>query len=112
MREKKQVSHKALMGLIVLMFTLQTIHNICTWYTAWLGFIHYGDEPTQALAALQGDGSKSCLLRVVGSITILLTALRLAIADSIMVSTPLSLPVYTTNIAYLEGVEVLDHMQQ
>ena len=74
------------MGLIVLMFALQTIHNICNWYTTWLGFIYYSDASDQALDALEVDEAKLSL-RVVGSMEDLLTTLRLTIADSIMVST-------------------------
>jgi hypothetical protein len=110
MSEKKQTSYKVLMGLIVFMFALQTIDNICDWYIAWLGFIYYGDAPDQALDALEVDETTSLLLHVIGSMVDLLTTLRLAIADSIMVSTH---PAYTakiTNSLRLKGLEVLDHM--
>ena len=96
MNERKQTSYKVLMGLIVLMFTLQTIDTICNWYITWLGFIYYGDAPGQALDALEVDGAK-LLLRVVESMIVLLTNLRLAIADSIMVSTGWPLPANMTN---------------
>jgi hypothetical protein len=86
MNERKQTSYKVLMGLIVVMFALQTIHNICDWYIIWLGFIYYSDAPDQALDALQVDGARLSL-RVVGSMFDLLITLRLGIADSIMVST-------------------------
>jgi hypothetical protein len=97
MREKKQTSYKVLMALIVLMLILQTIHNICQWYIVWLGFIYYGDMPEQALDALELDGTTSVSLRVAGPMLDLLTTLRLAIADSIMVSTTLSFPASTTS---------------
>jgi hypothetical protein len=84
--EKKQTSSKVLMGLIALMFALQTIHNIGKWYITWLGFIYYSDAPDEALDALEVDGAKLSL-RAVGSMFDLLSMLRLAIADSIMVST-------------------------
>ena len=96
MNEKKQMTYKVLMGLIVLMFALQTIHNICDWYIAWLSFIYYSDMPDQALDALEDDGTRLSL-QVVQSIVDLLTALRLAIADSIMVSTGWPLPANMTN---------------
>jgi hypothetical protein len=96
MTDKKQMSYKALMGLIVLMFALQTIDNIANWYITWLGFIYYGDAPDQALDALEVDGA-TFSLRVVASMTDLITTLRLAIADSIMVSTSTLLPANTTN---------------
>ena len=95
--EKKQTSYKILMCLIVLMFVLQTIHNICTWYITWLGFIYYSNAPDQALHALEKNGITSLTLHALVSMNILLTTLRLAIADSIMVSTHLQLPVNTTN---------------
>ena len=110
MSEKKQTSYKVLMGLIVLMFVLQTIHNICNWYIPWLGFVYYSNAPEQALDALEVDDTQ-ILFRVIESMEDLLTTLRLAIADSIMVSTRLSHPA-KTNIHELEGLEVLDHMQQ
>jgi hypothetical protein len=99
------------MGLIMLMFTLQTIHNICDWYIVWLGFIHYEDAPDQALDALELDGAASISLRVAGSMVNLLTTLKLAIADSIMVSARLSTPHNTANSLRFEGLEVLDYMQ-
>ena len=86
MNEKKQTSYKVLMGLIFLMLAIQTIHAICNWYVIWLGFIYYSNAPDQALDALEEDEVKLCLW-VVDSMFTLLTVLRLAIADSIMVST-------------------------
>ena len=74
------------MSMIVLMFALQTIHNICNWYIKWLGFIYYGNAPDRALDTLQLDG-ESLLLCVISSMSDLLSTLGLAIADSIMVST-------------------------
>ena len=84
------------MGLIVLMFTLQTIHSACDWYIAWLGFIYYDNMPKTALDALRMDEA-NLSLRVVGSISHLLTTLRLAIADSIMVSTHPLIPANAAN---------------
>jgi hypothetical protein len=109
LNEKKQTSYKVLMGLIVLMFALQTIHNICSWYIIWLSFIYYSDAPDQALDALEVDGTKLSL-RVVESMFDLLTTMRLAIADSIMVSTSWPLPADMINSLFVEGLEVLDHM--
>jgi hypothetical protein len=86
MSEKKQTSYKVLMGLILLMFALQTLHNATKWYIAWLGFVYDGDAPDQALDAFQLDEA-TFSLRVVESMCDLLVTLRLAIADSIMVST-------------------------
>jgi hypothetical protein len=83
---EKQTAYKILMGLIVLMFALQTTHIVCDWYISWLGFIYYSNTPEKALNALLVDGTVLSL-RVVGSMVNLLTTLRLAIADSIMVST-------------------------
>jgi hypothetical protein len=83
------------MWLIMVMFALQTIHNICKWYITWLGFIYYGNTPAQALDALQLDG-EILLFRVIASMADLITTLRLAIADSIMVSTCPSLSAGTT----------------
>jgi hypothetical protein len=89
--EKKQTSYKVLMGLIVVMFALQTIHNIGDWYITWLGFIYYSDVPDQALDALEVDGTKLSL-QIVDSMCPLLITMRLTIADSIMVSTSEPLP--------------------
>jgi hypothetical protein len=105
------MSSKVLMGLIVLMFVLQTIHIACDWYMMWLGFIYYSEMPDQALNALQVNGTTSFLLRLLGSMFSLLTTLQLAIADSIMVST-CSSPLTSTNNHHCEGLEVLDHMEQ
>jgi Na+/proline symporter len=111
MSEKKQTSYKILMGLIVLMFALQTIRNGCKWCIVWLGFIYYGDTPDKALDALEYDGAMR-MVRIAASSSALLGALSLAIADSIMVSTHLSLPANTDNSLWFEGLEVLDHMRQ
>ena len=97
MSEKKQTSYKVLMGLIVLMFALQTIHIIGNWYIAWLGFVYYSDAPDQAVDSLKINGLASPSLQGVGSINTLLTTLRLAIADSIMVSTGWPLPANVIN---------------
>jgi hypothetical protein len=112
MSKKKQASYKVLMGLIVTMFALQTIHNICEWYITWLGFVYYSDAPDKALDALHVDGVTSLSLQVIEAMNDLLTVLRLAIADSIMVSSPTLLLGSTTNGIQLQGLEVLDHMQQ
>jgi hypothetical protein len=105
------MSYKVLMGLIVVMFALQTIHNIGNWYITWLGFIYYSDAPDQALDALEVDGVKLAL-RIIGSMFDLLITMRLAIADSIMVNTWWPLPFNRINSLSLKGLEVLDHMQQ
>jgi hypothetical protein len=112
MNEKKQTSYKALMGLIVLMFGLQTIHSVCDWYMIWLGFIYYGNAPDQALDALEGDTITNLSLRAVVPMLDILNMLRLAIADSIMVSIRPSFPTSTTNNLQIKGLEMLDHMQQ
>ena len=74
------------MGLISFMFLCETVSIACNWYVTWLGFIHYGGASDQALDALMVDGVASLSLRVIGSTLDLLVTLRLAIADSIMVS--------------------------
>ena len=96
MNEKKQTSYKVLMGLIAVMFALQTIHVIGNWYIAWLGFIYYSDAPDQALDALEVDEARLSL-RLVQSMADLLTTLRLAVADSIMVNTGWPLLANMTN---------------
>ena len=95
-KEEKKTSHRVLMGMIVLMFALQTIHNMCNWYITWLSFIYYSDAPDQALETLEEDGARLSV-RVFDSMEDLLTTLRLAIADSIMVSTGCPLPANMTN---------------
>jgi hypothetical protein len=89
LREKKQASHKVLIGLIALIFLAQTIHNACDWYITWIHFIYHGNTPT--VEALEGDTETSPSVYIVQSMLELLTTLRLAIADSIMVSTRLVL---------------------
>ena len=100
------------MGLIVLMFVLQTVHSACNWYPTWLGFIYYSNAPDQALDALAVDPLMNLTLQVTGSMNDLLSTLRLAIADSIMVSNHPLFLVKITNSSHLQGLEVLDHMQQ
>jgi hypothetical protein len=111
MHEKKQTSYKVLMGMIVLMFALQTVHSACNWYTTWLGFIYYNDAPDQALDALEVNSSTSLSIQVIRSMSDLLATFRLVIADSIMVSTHPLIPVHTNSLQ-CQGLEVLDHMQQ
>jgi hypothetical protein len=98
-------------GLIVLMLALQIIFNICYWYIMWLAFISNSNAPDQAMDVLELNGTTPSLL-IVGSMFDLLTILKLSIADSIMVSTHLSLTANTNNNLKLEGLEVLDYMQQ
>ena len=74
------------MGLIVLMFSLQTVHSACDWYITWLGFIYDSNAPDQALDVLETGGT-SHSVHVIYAMDDLLTPLRLGIADSIMVST-------------------------
>jgi hypothetical protein len=112
MNEKKQTSSKILMALIVLMFTLQTIESACSWYKLWLGFIYYDDVPDQALEALEGEATPSTTVWLVEATINMLLTLRLAIADSIMVSTCPLLPASTARNLRSEGLEVLDNMQQ
>jgi hypothetical protein len=97
MNEKKQTSYKILMALIVLMFTLQTIESACGWYIKWLGFIYYDDAPDQALEALEGQAPPNTTVWAVEATVNMLVTLRLAIADSIMVSNCPSPPSSTTN---------------
>ena len=85
------------MWLIVLMFVLQTIHSVLDWYITWLGFIYYSNAPDQALHALEKNGITGLTLHALVSMNILLTTLRLAIADSIMVSTGWPLPANLTD---------------
>jgi hypothetical protein len=112
MNEKKHTSYKVLMVLIVLMFVLQTISNVCNWYITWLAFIYYGDAPDQALDALRVDETTSLSLLVIGSMFDLISTLRLAIADSIMVSPHPPHIANTTNSLQPEGLEVLDDVEQ
>jgi hypothetical protein len=94
------------------MFALQTVHNVCTWYITWLSLIYYGDAPDQALDILEEDEITKLSLRIVWSMDALLGTLRLTIADSIMVRTHPLHPAITINSHPLEGLEVLDQMQQ
>jgi hypothetical protein len=118
MNKEKQTSSKVLLWLIVLMFALQTIDSICGWYIAWLGFVHYGDNLDQAVSALQVDEEISFSLHVLASMVDLLATLRLAIADSIMVSTSTRLVCHffsadANSYAFflkLEGLEVLGYI--
>jgi hypothetical protein len=94
--KNKQTSYKVLTGLIVLMFALQTIRSVCEWYIVWRGFIYYTDAPDLALDALEGE-KISFLIHVVESLGGPITVLKLDIADSILVSTRVSIPTDTTN---------------
>jgi hypothetical protein len=80
----KEGSCKVLMGMILVIFGLQTVHNTGNWDITWLDFIHYGNIP--ALEALEGGAATSPSRYIVQAILELLTTFRLAIADSIMVS--------------------------
>jgi hypothetical protein len=77
MSEKKQTSYKVLMGLILLMFALQTIHNICDWYQTWLGFIYYSNLPGQALDALEENSQASHSIYIIASMENLLDSNQL-----------------------------------
>jgi hypothetical protein len=72
------------MGLITLMFVLQTILHVILWYQAWFAFIKHGNTPDDVLAALvMADPTATNI--AIGTLNDLLGTLRMVIADSIMV---------------------------
>jgi hypothetical protein len=83
--KQKEKSHRTLLYLILLMFTLQTIHNADTWYRDWVAFIKDDGKPKDELLVMENIETTR-VLYATGTLEDLLTALRLAIADSIIVS--------------------------
>jgi hypothetical protein len=81
----KQRAYRILMGLILLMFFLETILIILDIYQLWLAFARYAESPHEILAILEGDEIDSRMVALVG-MQELLTTSKIAIADSIMVS--------------------------
>jgi hypothetical protein len=66
------------------MLLLQTAQNACEIYRTWVVFLQYTGIEVQAEVVLNGDGRASSI--IMDSAKTLLGILRLAIADSIMVS--------------------------
>jgi hypothetical protein len=73
------------MYLIVLMFAFQTIHNADYWYRVWVAFITDDGNPQQELIVIENVRTTR-VLHATGMLEDILTTSRLAIADSIMVS--------------------------
>jgi hypothetical protein len=83
-KEEKRNASKIVISLIVFMFVLQTVHDVCIWYILWLAFIKNGGSPDQALTVLEGVPVSNTIIAII-SFGDLHTTLRLAIADGIMV---------------------------
>jgi hypothetical protein len=86
-KKEKRNTSKIVISLIIFMFVLQTVHDVCIWYILWLAFIKNGASPDQALTVLEGDPVSSTIIAII-SFGDLHSALRLAIADGIMVNLP------------------------
>jgi hypothetical protein len=72
------------MGIIGLMWLLQTVHSVCNWYQNWLGWVKYGGSSDEAVGALRGVPTTRAMF-IVDVLEDIGTILRPAIADSIMV---------------------------
>ena len=81
----KQRFYQVLMGLILFMFLIETIHISVNVYQLWLAFVQYAESPDESIVILKLAASTPSLLAI-GAIDDMLTTFRLAIADSIMVS--------------------------
>jgi hypothetical protein len=81
----KQISHKRLLGLILLMFLLATTNNaVGYWYLDWRAYIQHGDTSDDTLSSLfEEDWTPT--LSAISSLGVFLGVARLGIADSIMV---------------------------
>jgi hypothetical protein len=80
----KRRSSGVLMGLILLMFFIQTIHVAVHEYRVWLAFVQYAESPDQSVAILEENLQTPTLLAISGMQDLFIT-FRLGIADSIMV---------------------------
>ena len=86
------------------MWILQTVHNVCNIYDSWVAFIQYGDTADGTAAVLDGEIITRPLVAV-DAVGELLSTLRLATADGIMVNRGLT-AMMNTDLSL--GVEMLD----
>jgi hypothetical protein len=92
------------------MFVVQTIHNVCSWYTIWLGFIKYDGRSDQAINALLGVEDTPANIAITG-LQDLLTTLRIGIADSIMVGFSIALSSLIGRLKLWSGLALLGYLQ-
>jgi hypothetical protein len=83
-KEKKDKAYKVLMMLIAAMYVNQTILLSIEWYLSWLAFIKYGGLAEAVTVFYQTEDTQVTELNLI-AVTNLLAAIRLGIADSIMV---------------------------
>jgi hypothetical protein len=96
------------MAIILLMWFLQTVHDVLTWYLAWLAFIKHGDSFDGTLEIITVMIPTPTLINLYG-VSDFLTRLKLVIADSIMVSNS-STQSGRSDAQYYSGLEVLGHL--
>jgi hypothetical protein len=110
--ERRQKSYRVLMCLIMVMFALQTVHNIINWYNMWLAFIDYGDNIDGSFLVLLGlDTGTTSSQFAIFAVQELLVTFRLGIADSILVNLKLFSNFTYPLTANTVGLAVLDHLQ-
>jgi hypothetical protein len=81
------------MALIVVMYVDQTIHTGIGWYLSWLTYIKYAGSSKALAVFLETEDTPSIVLNLT-ALTSLLIAIRLGIADSILVSFALAPALY------------------
>jgi hypothetical protein len=80
---KRDSSHNVVMSLVLLLFFFRTGQVVAEWYYIWLAFIKHGETSDEVVLSLdEGFASEA---RGPVTTTNILTALKLAIADGIIV---------------------------
>jgi hypothetical protein len=85
MKDQKQRSSKVLMVLLLVMYVNQTVQVAFIWYFGWLAYVKYSGSNDQALAVFYSSEETPLTELYITAVYLLLTTLRLGIADSIMV---------------------------
>jgi hypothetical protein len=109
MSKKRQTSYRVMIGLNVLIWLLQTIHNALALYQTWIAFIKYAGDPDQSVLILEGGIEPS---HTILKIRYILSTMPPAIADTIMAR----IAQFYTAIASIDdvplaGMEMLGYLQ-
>src|ERR1700750_918552 len=81
-KQQRSATTHVLLSLIMLMFVFRTIQIVCEWIYVWLAFIKHGSAAEEVYDALYGFNSDAKFLPLIAN---LMTVLKLAVADTIMV---------------------------
>jgi hypothetical protein len=86
MKDNRQRSSRVLLALILVMYIGQSAGTAVNWYCGWLAFVKYSGSPDQAAAIFWPSEETPLTVLKMTAVIYLIAALRIGIADSILVS--------------------------